>query len=218
MGWWKTNYCRELNFWMCAHLFPSRIFLGDYIHGSNILYLCYSKLPRQRHFFSNSSVQRGRRLRPFITTSRQALSQFCSFKTTFLNLNLSINGFWGSNIVKGPIGRGVHSRYGLTLTWSDAHLDHVVLVEGPERRGRGVDGLGPVLEQADRLLPARVERVDRKAEAGRLALGLLPAPALALVQAQVPDGVVGLARVVDVRHLQERSPTWGKREKKNVWN
>ena len=51
---------------------------------------------------------------------------------------------------------------------------------------------------------SRGEGVDHEAEGGGLALGLLPAPALALVQRQVADGVVGLPLVVQVSQLLER--------------
>ena len=105
------------------------------------------------------------------------------------------------------------------------HLDHVVLAHGAQRLGRGVVGGSGVLQEADGLLPPRCilipdiqdiylylivihlsrgEGVDHEAEGGGLALGLLPAPALALVQRQVADGVVGLPLVVQVSQLLER--------------
>ena len=101
------------------------------------------------------------------------------------------------------------------------HLDHVVLAHGAQRLGRGVVGGSGVLQEADGLLPPRCilildiqdiscihlsggEGVDHEAEGGGLALWLLPAPALALVQRQVADGVVGLPLVVQVSQLLER--------------
>ncbi len=49
-------------------------------------------------------------------------------------------------------------------------------------------------------------------EAGCRALWFLPAPSLALVEREVSDGVVGVALVVNVGHLLERSAAWKDKE------
>ena len=70
------------------------------------------------------------------------------------------------------------------------------MVQSPARLGRRVVGLGAVLQETDCLLFRISNVVDREAEAGRHALGLLPTPALALVQGQVSNGVVGFSYIV----------------------
>ena len=55
-------------------------------------------------------------------------------------------------------------------------------------------------------------------EACCCALGLLPAPTLALVEREVADGVVGVAGVVHVRHLLEGGATCkGRRRQGLQW-
>lgn len=114
------------------------------------------------------------------------------------------------------------------LTWSDAHLHHVVLVKGPDGLGRRVGGLSAVLQQAHCLLLARW--IGHKVEAGCWALYFFSTPALTrsmqwliraahpgwvaikdyltLVEGEVANGVVRLAPVIDVRHFLESCSSW----------
>lgn len=68
----------------------------------------------------------------------------------------------------------------------DGHLDHVVLAHRAQRLGCWIIGRGPILQEAHSLLPGG-QGVHHEAEGGCLALWLLSAPALTLVQRQVPD-------------------------------
>ena len=80
------------------------------------------------------------------------------------------------------------------LVGPDGHLDHVVLTHGAQGLCRGIVGRRPILQEADRLLSGG-QGVHHEAEGGRLTLWLLPAPALTLVQRQVPDKRQAVSRV-----------------------
>ena len=88
----------------------------------------------------------------------------------------------------------------------DGHLDHVVLADCSQGLRCGVVGCGPILQQTDCLL-SRGQGVHHEAEGGGLALGLLPAPALTLVQGQVPDCVISLAFEVQVCQFLKSNAT-----------
>lgn len=108
----------------------------------------------------------------------------------------------------------------LPLTWSDLKLRHVVHVGGPLRLCRGIRRRRLVLQLAQGVLHRR-QRIYDERERSRLTLGLLAAPALTLVQGQVPHAVVRRSAVIVVRQLLERCPSWkavlfeaGRRKKK----
>lgn len=108
----------------------------------------------------------------------------------------------------------------LPLTWSDLKLRHVVHVGGPLRLCRGIRRRRLVLQLAQGILHRR-QRIYDERERSRLTLGLLAAPALTLVQGQVPHAVVRRSAVIVVRQLLERCPSWkavpfeaGRRKKK----
>lgn len=113
------------------------------------------------------------------------------------------------------------SRSGVcSLTWSDLKLRHVVHVGGSLRLCRGIRRRRLVLQLAQGVLHRR-QRIYDERERSRLTLGLLAAPALTLVQGQVPHAVVRRSAVIVVCQLLERCPSWKavpfeekKREKK----
>ena len=84
---------------------------------------------------------------------------------------------WDPLKVPGPLA---------DLVRPDGHLDHVVLAHGSQGLGCRIVRRCPILQEAHRLLPGG-QGVHHEAEGGCLTLGLLPAPALTLVQRQVPD-------------------------------
>lgn len=115
------------------------------------------------------------------------------------------------------------SRSGVySLTWSDLKLRHVVHVGGSLRLCRGIRRRRLVLQLAQGVLHRR-QRIYDERERSRLTLGLLAAPALTLVQGQVPHAVVRRSAVIVVCQLLERCPSWKavpfeekKREKKEM--
>lgn len=85
---------------------------------------------------------------------------------------------------------------------------------------RGIRRRRLVLQLAQGVLHRR-QRIYDERERSRLTLGLLAAPALTLVQGQVPHAVVRRSAVIVVRQLLERCPSWkavpfeaGRRRKK----
>ena len=92
------------------------------------------------------------------------------------------------------------------LVRSDGHLDHVVLAHSSQRLRCWVVGRCPILQQTHCLL-SRGQGVHHEAEGGCLALRLLSAPALTLVQGQVPDCVVSLAFEVQVCQFLKSNAT-----------
>ena len=88
----------------------------------------------------------------------------------------------------------------------DGHLDHVVLAHGAQGLGGRIVCRGAILQEAHRLLPGG-QGVHHEAEGGGLALGLLPAPALTLVQGQIPDGVISLAFEVQICQFLKSNAT-----------
>lgn len=75
---------------------------------------------------------------------------------------------------------------------------------------RGIRRRCLVLQLAQGVLHRR-QRIYDERERSRLTLGLLAAPALTLVQGQVPHAVVRRPAVIVVRQLLERCPSCGKR-------
>jgi hypothetical protein len=85
---------------------------------------------------------------------------------------------------------------------ADVHLDHVVHAVGSLWQRAWVHGLRVILELAECLLLGQ-ERIHDEAEGGGLALGLLVAPSLALVERQILHAVVSRADEVEVCELLE---------------